>query len=590
MSRQMTQGEAQMEETLKSRPMRGWRAQTSPALLALAALPIGVILLFVAVMIWVSFQRGLLGASAAAYTLENYRAVFTDPFLYRVLWNTVVFTLSTTVVALAIGLPIAWLAERTTIPGKTLIYAIMTLGLLIPGIYTAMGWTFIAHPRIGFLNRWLMDLFGLAAAPINIATPLGMGFVQGLSLAAVVFILTAQMFRAMNPTLEEAAQAHGMSFFTTIRRVTLPLALPGILAAVIYVVTIGIATFDIPAILGLGNRVYMLSTFIYLKVHPQGSGLPEYGVTGAVGACMIVVAALLTSWYGQVLRSGHRFEVVTGKGYRPALIGLGRWSAAGWLFIAFYAFISKLLPLLLIIYAALTPYFAPPSMEMMRKLSLVHFYNMEWELVLRGARNTALLVLVVPLSVLVFAFAISWLVVRSRSRARYAIEFAAFLPQALPEVILAVGALLLALFVLGDYVPLYGSVWLIAIVYVAARIAFATRALNGSLLQIHRELEEAAFVSGLSTFRTAWRVLLPLLRPTLLSVWIWTALLVYRELTVAVFLGVHDNITFPAVIWSYWYAGGMNKASAVTLLMTVLLAPLITAFWWLGRRSQVAGQ
>lgn len=578
------------QETLRIAGLPRWRFQASPVLLALAALPIAVIVLFVSVMLWVSLQRGLLGTAAAAYTLENYRALLTDPFLYRVLWNTALFTLSTTVVAVGVGVPIAWLAERTTIPGKTLIYATMTLGLLIPGIYTAMGWTFIAHPRIGFLNRWLVDLFGLAGPPINIATPVGMGFVQGLSLAAVVFILTAQMFRAMNPTLEEAAEVHGMNFFSTLHRVTFPLARPGILAAVIYVVTIGIATFDIPAILGLGNRVYMLSTFIYLKVHPQGSGLPEYGITGAVGTCMIAVAALLTLWYGQVLRRGHRFEVVTGKGYRPAPVKLGRWAIAGWLFIGLYAFVSKLLPLLLIIYAALTPYFAPPSMEMMGKLSLVHFYNMEWELVLRGARNTALLVLVVPLAVLVFAFAISWLVVRSRSRARYAVEFAAFLPQALPEVILAIGALLLALFVLGDAVPLYGSVWLIAIVYVAARIAFATRALNGSLLQIHRELEEAAFVSGLSTLRTARRVLLPLLRPTLLSVWIWTALLVYRELTVAVFLGVHDNITFPAVIWSYWYAGGMNKASAVTLLMTILLAPLIAAFWWLGRRGQVAGQ
>jgi iron(III) transport system permease protein len=164
---------------------------------------------------------------------------------------------------------------------------------------------------------------------------------------------------------------------------------------------------------------------------------------------------------------------------------------------------------------------------------------------------------------------------------RYALEFGAFLPQALPEVILSIGALLLSLFVLGTAIPLYGTVWLIAIVYIVARLAFATRALNGSLLQIHRELEEAAFVSGLSTARTAWHVLFPLIRPTLFSVWIWTALLVYRELTAAVFLAVHDNITLPAVIWSYWYSGSINKASAVTLLMTLVLAPLIFIAWWL---------
>ncbi len=579
-----------MQAVLRLPLLLGGKVHISPLLLSLSLTPMIVIVVFVAVMFWVSFQQGVFGTASAIYTLENYRELLTDAFLLQVLRNTVVFAITSTAVALIIGLPIAWLVERTTLRGKTLVYTIMTLGLLIPGIYTAMGWTLIAHPRIGLLNRWLVDLFGFTSGPINIATPIGMGFVQGLSLASLAFILTAQMFRAMNPSLEEAGKVHGMSFGGIFRRITLPLALPGILAAVIYIVTIGIATFDIPAILGLGNRVYMLSTFIYLKVHPQGSGLPEYGVTGAVGAFMVVIAALLTLWYGQVLRQGHRFEVVTGKGYRPALAELGHWSIVGWCFIAFYAVISKILPLLLIAYAAVTPYFAPPSALMMSRLSLVHFYGMDWELVLRGLKNTIILVSVVPLLVLLFAFAISWLVVRSRQRARYILEFGAFLPHALPEVILAIGALMLALFVLGDVVPLYGSVWVIALVYVVARLAFATRAINGSLLQVHRELEEAAFVAGLSNFRTAARILFPLLRPALLSVWIWTALLVYRELTVAVFLGVHDNITLPAVIWSYWYSGGINKASAVTLLMTLVLTPLILVFWWFGRRSQVATQ
>jgi iron(III) transport system permease protein len=568
----------------------GQRGQTSSALLSLALVPMAAILALVIVMFWISVQKGAVGTPSAIYTLGNYIEVFSDAFVLRVAGNTIIFTVTATAIALLFGLPIAWLAERTDLRGKTLIYAIMTLGLLIPGIYTAMGWTLLAHPRIGILNRWLVDLLSLNGAPINIATPVGMGFVQGLSLSALAFILTAQMFRAMNPTLEEAARVHGMGYGKILWRVTLPLARPGILAAVIYILTIGIATFDIPAILGLGNRVYMLSTFIYLKVHPQGAGLPEYGITGVVGAFMIIVAGLLTLWYSQVLRQGHRFEVVTGKGYKPALLPLGKWSIAAWFFIIGYTLISKILPLLLIAYAALTPFFVPPSLEMLGRLSLGHFYGMDWELVMRGLTNTAILVTVVPLAVLLLAFSISWLIVRSRSRARYALEFGAFLPHALPEVILAIGALLLSLFVFGKRIPLYGSVWLIAIVYVVARLAFATRALNGSLLQIHRELEEAAFVAGLSTVRTARRVLFPLLRPTLFSVWIWSALLVYRELTAAVFLAVHDNITLPAVIWSYWYSGSINKASAVTLLMTLVLAPLILAAWWVGRRSQISTQ
>jgi iron(III) transport system permease protein len=576
------------QETLRLPGFLRGGGHTSPALLSIAAIPMAVIFVLVLAMFWISLQQGAFGTASAVYTLSNYSAVFSDPFVYRVATNTLIFTLTATFVALLFGLPIAWLVERTTIAGKTVIYAIMTLGLLIPGIYTAMGWTMIAHPRIGILNRWLMEFFELTDAPINIATPIGMGFVQGLSLAALAFILTAQMFRAMNPTLEEAARVHGMSYGRIIRRVTLPLARPGILAAVIYIFTIGVATFDIPAILGLGNRVYMLSTFIYLKVHPQGAGLPEYGVTGVVGAFMILVAGVLTYWYCQILRQGHRFEVVTGKGYKPTLLRLGGWSMAAWVLIAGYALVSKLLPLLLIAYAALMPYFVPPSLAAFSQMSFTHFYAMDWQLVLRGLTNTAILVSVVPLVVILLAFTISWLIVRSQSRLRYALEFGAFLPQALPEVILSIGALLLSLFVLGTLIPLYGTVWIIAIVYVVARLAFATRALNGALLQIHRELEEASFVAGLSNARTAWRILFPLIRPTLFSVWIWSALLVYRELTAAVFLAVHDNITLPAVVWSYWYGGNINKASAVTLLMTLVLTPLVMAAWWWGRRSQVS--
>lgn len=149
------------------------------------------------------------------------------------------------------------------------------------------------------------------------------------------------------------------------------------------------------------------------------------------------------------------------------------------------------------------------------------------------------------------------------------------------------GASLVALFVVGKVVPLYGSVSLIAVVYVIGRFAFATRSFNAALLQVHRELEEAAFVSGLSTVRTAWRVLDPILRPTLLSVWVWTAVLVYRELTVAVFLVEPENVTLSAAIWSFWAAGGRNQAAAVTLVMTAILIPLLVVFWWLGRRSEV---
>ena len=556
-------------------------------LVPVALLPMIVLAGFILVIVWVSFQTGVIGTAQAQYTLDNYRAVFADPLAYGSFLNTLVFAASTTLFAMAIGLPIAWLAERTTIGGKPIIYGIMTMGLLIPGIFVAMGWTFIAHPRIGFLNLWLVSLFGLEEGPINIGTPFGMGFVQGLNLAPLAFIFTVQMFRAMNPLLEEAARISGLGFAATLRRVTLPLATPGILAAGIYVFTIAIATFDIPAVLGLGNRVYLFSTYMFIQTFPQ-EYVPRYGITGAIGTAMIGVALLLTFWYGRVLSRGNRYQVITGKGYRPKPIDLGRWALASWALIAFYALMAKVLPIMMIAFVAFSPYVAPPSLDMLSQLSLNNFYRVNWELVMRGLRNTVTLMLVVPTVVLLFSFCISWLVVRSRSRARYALEFGAFLPHTLPEVLFAIGALLAALFVLRDFVPLYDTVWLIAIVYIVVRMAFATRALNGALLQVHKELEEAASVAGLSILRTARRVVLPLIKSTVLSVWIWTMLLVYREVTVAVFLTSQNSITLPAVVWSYWNAAGMTEASMVTIIMITLFSPLLVAFWRFGRQSGVA--
>lgn len=558
-------------------------------LLPVALFPMVLLAVFIVVILWVSFQSGTLGTADTHYTLENYADIFADSQLYSVLWNTLLFATATVVCALFIGLPIAWLTERTTIPGKTVIYMVMTLGLLIPGIFVAMGWTYIAHPRIGFLNRWLVDWFALERGPINIATPIGMGFVQGLNLAPLAFILTTQMFRSMNPMLEEAARTSGMSAVATLRRVTLPLAMPAILAAMIYIFIIGIATFDIPAVLGMGNRIFMFSTYLYTLTFPEDF-LPRYGITGAVGTVMIALALLLTLSYSQVLRRGSRYQVITGKGYRPKLISLGIWSLAGWSFIGFYALISKLLPIALIAFIALAPYVAPPSLALLEQLSFANFYRVNWELVSRGLTHTLILMLTVPAVVLLSSFAISWLVIRTRSRARWSLEFGAFLPHTVPELLFAIGALLLALFVLRDYVPLYGTVWLIALVYLVTRLPFATRAINGALLQVHKELEEAAYVSGLSMIRTNWKVLLPLLRPTILSVWLWTALLVYREVTVAVFLAGQDSITLTAVVWSYWNAAGMTEASVVTTLMILVFSPLLIVFWMFGRRSAITSQ
>lgn len=532
---------------------------------------------------WLSFIRGLPGTPEARYTVENYLRLYTDPFVVTALSNTLRFALMTVVVALFFGVSIAWLVERTDLPGKAAIYTVMSVSILLPGFFVAMGWLFLLHPRIGMINLWLVRTFNLAQAPLSITTVAGMGWVQGLSLASLAFILTAASFRSMDPALEEAATVHGAGFIQMLRRVFAPLVLPGLLASSIYIFTIGIGAFDTPAIIGLSNRVYTFSTFVYAQ-SVTGDSLPEYGPIAAMSGLVAVIAIVLSAWYGSVIKKANRYQVVTGKGYRPRQYELGKWVWPAWLFIGVYFLLSKILPFLLLIWAAGLPYFQPPSLKALDSFSFQNFSSIPVDLLARGAKNTAILMVVVPTLSLFVSFAFSWMVVRSRSRFRALIDFFAFLPHAVPGIVFGVGALFVALFVLKG-LPLYGSLTLLAIVYVVDRLSFGTRVLNSALIQIHHELEEAAAICGAGGLRIARSVLAPLVWPALLNGWLWMVLLTLRELTLATILFSPSNITMPVVVWNIWISGNFGIASAITLLLLAGLTPLVVLYWLVGMRG-----
>ena len=459
-------------------------------MLAAVLLVSAAVVLLLATSIWLSFRDGNPGDPAARYALVNYAQVFLEPRTYSVLFDTLWFSGVTLAVALGIGIPAAWLAERTDLPAKPLLFTAMTVGLLIPGFAVAMGWLFLLQPRIGLVNLWLMRLLALQPPPLNIATIVGMGCVQGLNLAPVAFIMTASVLRAMDPALEEAARVSGAGRLGTAVRVTFALAWPGILAASLYIFTMGFAAFDVPAIIGWTNRLYTFSTYLLLQLQPNDL-LPRFGPAAALSSCVILLACAMSWWYGRMQRQASRYQVVTGKAYRPMLIRLGRTGRiGGWTYLGLYFLLSLALPVLVLIWASLLPYFQMPSQAALASVSLEHFTRLPWELVLDGLRNTALLMLLAPSLALLAAIAFSWVVLRSSVRGRAWFDLVAFLPHAVPSIIFGVGALLFALYVTGQTVRLYGTVWLLLIVLVIARISYATRMTNSGFIQIHRELEE----------------------------------------------------------------------------------------------------
>ena len=551
---------------------------------AIVVLLSALILIVPAIIVWLSFREGRPIDPDAAYSFKHFGEIFTDAYNLRILWNTLAFATVTLAVAMLFGLPAAWLVERSDLKGKPLVYTFMTIGLLIPGFAAAMGWLFLMHTRIGMLNMAAKSVFGLDTPLFNIATLIGMGWVQGLNLAPVVFIMTAAVFRAMDPALEESAEMSGAKLGAIAWRITLPLAWPGILAASIYVFTIGIAAFDVPAIIGWSNRIFTFSSFVVLQLNPDDD-LPRYGLVAAMSVFMILFAAVLSLWYGRLQSRAHRFQVVTGKAYRPRLVRLGSWSLAAWAFLGFYFLISKLMPLIMLIWAALLPYFQTFSAEAFASVSLNNFYRIPWDMALDGMANTAILMLLTPTLTLVCALAFSWIVLRSQIPGRGLFDFVAFLPHAIPNIVFGVGLLLFTIYIVRNAVPLFGSLWVLLLVFLIARLSYATRMTNSTLIQLHKELEESATMSGAPTGTVVRRIVVPLLAPTLIYAWLWIALLTFRELTLAVVLTTRTNMTLPVVVWSLWYASGLGQAAALTLLLILMMLPLIIIYWWVAGRT-----
>jgi len=536
------------------------------------------------IVLLLSFREGRPIDPGQAYSFVHYIAVFGDPFIYRVLLNTLGVALTTLVVALAFGVPAAWLVERTDLKGKPVVLTMMTLGLLIPGFATAMGWLFLMHPRIGLLNALTVQIFGFGSAPFNIASIIGMGWVQGLNLAPIGFIMTAAVLRAIDPTLEESAQISGAGLPAITRRVTLPLAWPGILAAGIYIFTIGFAAFDVPAIIGWSNRVFTFSTYLVLQLSPTDA-LPRYGNAATLSVLLLGSAGFFSWWYAKMQKGAHRYQVVRGKAYRPQLVALGWLKAPMWCLIGLYLMLSALLPLLVVIWASVLPYFQLPSAAAFASASLARYWALPWDLIGDGIANTLILMVLTPTFTLALAVCFSWVVLRSRLPGRSWFDFIAFLPHAMPNIVFGIGALLIALFVVQRFVPAFGTIWLLLVAFIVGRISYATRMTNTGLIQIHRELEESGEVGGATTGGVIAKIVMPLLAPTLLNAWLWIALLTFRELTLAVLLTTRDNMTLSVVIWSLWLGGGLGDAAAVALVMLCGMIPIIGLYWVVARKS-----
>ncbi len=520
----------------------------------------------------------------AGWTLANYAAVYGDPRFLRLLGDTLVFALGSVAIALTLGATLAFLVERSDLPGAGLVRALVILPMATPPLLMAIGWAMLLSPRAGALNIAAREWFGAAEPWFNAYSLGAMIFVQGLALSSTAFLIMAPAFRNMDPALEEAALASGASGAMLARRVLIPLLRPAVLAAGVFLLIVGFVVFEVPGTLGLPARIFVLSSQLFYLASEAPGGMPLYGQVGALATFFLVMLLALGLLYRRLTRHAARYRVVTGKGFRPRRLALGRWRFAALGFVGLFFLLAVVLPMGILLWMSLMPYQTPPSW---RALALVTLENhrdfLDSPRVFESAANTMIAAAVSATVVAVLATLISWTTVRLRAPGSAFLDALAFLPVAIPGVMMGV-ALIYVYLTLDPIIAIYGTVWILVVAYSTDYLSFGTRAAGGVMVQLHPELEEAARTSGASGGMVLRRITLPLLFPAIAAIWIWVLAHAMRELSTALMLQGRDNQVITTLLWDWWNGGEPTRAAAVGVWLVAALLVALTLWQVLARR------
>jgi iron(III) transport system permease protein len=335
-----------------------------------------------------------------------------------------------------------------------------------------------------------------------------------------------------------------------------------------------ISLFEVPAIIvGLGGATPVLATEMFFAVYGGDTGTEiRYGAAGVYAVLMMVPSLVGLYFYFKVINKSHRFSVVTGKGYRPRDVDIGRWKWPGLAFIGVFLLCAAVLPLLWLIWISLAS-FRMPGIEALSHLDFKYYapnYIVEsfggWEIIL----NTVVLIVSVCIFVMLISVMISWIVVRTKLKIRRLVDGAAMLPHAIPGLAFAFALFITALvFEVWSGIVLLGTMAILVAANVLNHLSYTTRVTNAALIQVHDELEEASRTCGVSPLKTIFLVLIPLIRPALIFATFWVSLRTFRELSMALFLTGTDNRVMAVRVWMMWNEGGLSQAAAGAVVMTI---------------------
>lgn len=515
------------------------------------------------------------GADGTA-TLENYHALLQGDLLNAVK-NSVLLGAGSVIGSCLVGVPLALLVSRTDMPGKKIVRFGSMLAFAAPSFIASLGWLLLLGPRNGLLNRPFQALFGLESGPFNAFSPWTLVFVMTLYLYPLVFMQVTSALDNIDPSLEEAARSQGASWWTTFRRVLLPLLLPAITSGSLLVFVVSCVIFGPVAVLGAPVGFDTIPTAMLTLL----SFPPRLETAAVLSAPVLLIIGLLVILQRRLLGT-KRYTVLGGKPKGSVRVSLGRWRIPAAVASLGVLVVGLVLPygiLLLVTFQRHTGRPLSPS-----NLALPSAFVKVWQAqgVSRAFISSFLLAIVTVLAVLVIAFIAAWLINRTGWRLTRVVGPVSLAPLAFPGAVIAIGLII----VYGKWIG--GGYLILLIAYVCGLLPFAFGSINSGMQQLGTEMDEASRSLGAGWLRTWRRITVPLLHGSLISGSLIVFVFAFRELESSIFLYGGRNPTTATVLYEYANRNDYQMMGAISVyILAINIALVVLASRWGGRGDLV---
>lgn len=504
-------------------------------------------------------------------TLQNFITLFSDPDFLDPLLTTAIIAFTSAAICCIVAAPISWLVSRTDMPGRQIIRALVTASFVTPPFLGAVAWELLAAPNSGLLNKLYRYLASAEpdAALFNIYSLPGIIFVISCYTFPFVFVLVANALDNMPGELEDASAILGGKAWTTARRVTIPLALPALVAGSLIAFLQAMTLFGSPAILALPAGFHTMTTKIWsLFQYPPK---PELAAAAAVPLLLLTILLL----QAQKFILGRRGYSVLGGKYGPPR----RVEMKGWRFLALaFCLLILLNPVFLPYFALFNAAFSPNATTLVTPgtftLHNIVFVFTELSSTKLALKNTVILGAATATIGTILALVIAYVTTRGVIAGSRVLGFLATAPIAVPGIVLGVG-----LFLAYTRPPfvLYGTLWILLVAFLTINLPSAYQQLQAAFATIHPELEEASRILGASRLQSLWRITAPLLRTGVIATWCFIFIGVMRELSAAIILFTSQTKVLSVLIYDLNESGDLAAISVLGIAMLVITFAVVLA-------------